>query len=98
MSVFENYVPAVAQALQQRGLEGECAVCRKKGQQMIHGLPIAVPVYEEAGEVKYPGTSMPAAAVICNQCGAVQFFSLGALGLISPPGGGEAKAGDAAAN
>jgi hypothetical protein len=43
-----------------------------------------MPVYELAGTVKFPGTSMPMAAMICRNCGFSGFFSLGALGLLNP--------------
>lgn len=83
MAVFDNYAPAVIQALQTRGLTGDCPMC-KKNQWVVHEVPVSVPVYELGGSVKFPGTSMPMAAMICRNCGFSGFFSLGALGLISP--------------
>jgi hypothetical protein len=85
MAVFENYAPAVIQALQTRGLTGECPLC-KKNQWVVHEVPVSIPVYESAGNVQFPGTSMPMAAMICRNCGWSGFFSLGALGLINPQG------------
>ena len=83
MAVFENYAPAVIQALQARGLTGDCPMC-KKNQWVVHEVPVSVPVYEREGNVKFPGTSMPMAAMICKNCGFSGFFSLGALGLLNP--------------
>ncbi len=83
MAVFENYAPAVIQALQTRGLTGECPLC-KKNQWVVHEVPVSIPVYEQSGNVSFPGTSMPMAAMICRNCGWSGFFSLGALGLINP--------------
>ncbi len=82
MATFENYVPAVVQALGQRGIKAECPLCRKNSW-VVQDLPVSIPVYEKAGMVKFPGTSMPMAALICRQCGWTGLFSLGVLGLIT---------------
>ncbi|HTV48252.1 MAG TPA: hypothetical protein VMG59_07395 [Phycisphaerae bacterium] len=83
MAKFENYIPAVVQALQQRGIKGECPSC-KKSMWVVHELPLSVPVYEKSGDIKFPGTSMPMAALLCRQCGWTGLYSLGVLGLIGP--------------
>jgi|GEM_PF-1449132 len=85
-NVFNNYAPAVISTLQTRGLTGDCPMC-KKNQWVVHEVPVSVPVYEVSGQVKFPGTSMPMAAMICRNCGFAGFFSLGALGLINNQGG-----------
>ena len=82
MPVFDNYAPAVIGALQSKGLTGDCPMC-KKNQWVVHEVPVSMPVYEIEGIVKFPGTSMPMAAMICRNCGFAGFFSLGALGLIN---------------
>ena len=82
MAVFDNYAPVVIQALQAKSLTGDCPMC-KKNQWVVHEVPISVPVYEISGQVKFPGTSMPMAAMICRNCGFSSFHSLGALGLIN---------------
>jgi hypothetical protein len=98
MPVFDNYPPAVIQALQAKGLSGDCPMC-KKNQWVVHEVPVSVPVYEREGSVKFPGTSMPMAAMICRNCGFAGFFSLGALGLLNPqnqqPGNAPAPAAPA---
>lgn len=91
MAVFDNYAPAVIQALQSRGLTGDCPMC-KKNQWVIHEVPVSIPVYETTGRVQTGGTSMPMAAMICRSCGFSGFFSLGALGLINPQGGQQTTA------
>ncbi len=93
MPVFENYAPVVIQALQTKGLTGDCPMC-KKNQWVVHEVPISVPVYEGTGQVKFPGTSMPMAAMICRNCGFSAFHSLGALGLINTQGNAQAPAGE----
>ena len=85
MPIFDNYAPVVIQALQTRGLTGDCPMC-KKNTWVVHEVPVSVPVYELAGTVKFPGTSMPMAAMICRSCGFSSFHSLGALGLINNQG------------
>ncbi len=84
MAIFENYVPVVVQALNARGLTGQCPMC-KQNQWMLHDVPVSMPVYEATGAVTFPGTSMPMAAMICRNCGFAGFFTLGALGLINAP-------------
>ena len=93
MSIFANYAPVVAQAFQSRGLTGQCPMC-KQNQWILHNVPVTMPVYESSGEIKYPGTSMPMAAMICRNCGFAGFFSLGAIGLINaqPPATAEVAA------
>ncbi|MCL2647766.1 MAG: hypothetical protein FWD61_12270 [Phycisphaerales bacterium] len=85
MPVFDNYAPVVIQALQAKGLSGDCPMC-KKNQWVVHEVPVSIPVYEGSGQVKFPGTSMPMAAMICRNCGFSALHSLGALGLINPQG------------
>jgi len=85
MPIFDNYAPVVIQALQTRGLSGDCPMC-KKNQWVVHEVPTSVPVYENSGQVKFPGTSMPMAVMICRNCGFASFHSLGALGLINQNG------------
>jgi hypothetical protein len=82
MAVFDNYANAVVSTLQARGLSGDCPMC-KKNAWVVHEVPISLPVYEASGQVQYPGTSMPMAAMICRNCGWSGLFSLGALGLIN---------------
>ena len=82
-NAFQNYAPAVINVLQTRGLSGDCPMC-KKNTWVVHEVPVSMPVYELAGTVKFPGTSMPMAAMICRNCGFAGFFSLGALGLLNP--------------
>ena len=85
MAIFDNYAGAVIQALQAKGLSGDCPMC-KKNQWVVHEVPVSIPVYEGTGQVKFPGTSMPMAAMICRNCGFSALHSLGALGLINPQG------------
>lgn len=94
MPIFDNYAPVVIQALQTRGLSGDCPMC-KKNQWVVHEVPVSVPVYETSGQVKFPGTSMPMAAMICRNCGFSSFHSLGALGLINNQGQPQAQQGQA---
>jgi hypothetical protein len=89
MPIFDNYAPVVIQALQTRGLSGDCPMC-KKNQWVVHEVPTSIPVYETNGQVKIPGTSMPMAVMICRNCGFASFHSLGALGLINQNQGGQA--------
>jgi hypothetical protein len=95
MAVFDNYAPVVIQALQAKSLTGDCPMC-KKNQWVVHEVPISVPVYETTGQVKFPGTSMPMAAMICRNCGFSSFHSLGALGLINNQGQATQQPGESA--
>ena len=83
MAPFENFVPAVSQALQQRVAKPECPLC-KQTQWVINDVPVSVPVFEKTGEIKFPGTAMPMAALICRNCGYTAMLSLGALGMLKP--------------
>ena len=49
MPIFDNYAPVVIQALQTRGLSGDCPMC-KKNQWVVHEVPTSVPVYENSGQ------------------------------------------------
>ncbi len=83
MAPFENFVPAVAQALQQRVAKPECPLC-KQSQWVINDVPVSAPVFEKTGEIKFPGSAMPLAALICRNCGYTALISLGALGMLKP--------------
>ncbi len=81
MAPFDNFVAAVAQALQQRVPKPECPLC-KQSQWVINDVPVSAPVFEKTGEVKFPATAMPLAALICRHCGYTALLSLGALGML----------------
>ena len=81
MAPFDNFVPAVAQALQQRVAKPECPLC-KHAQWVINDVPVSAPVFEKTGEIKFPATAMPLAALICRNCGYTALLSLGALGML----------------
>ncbi len=83
MAPFDNFIPAVAQALQQRVAKPECPLC-KQTQWVINDVPVSAPVFEKSGEIKFPGSAMPLAALICRNCGYTALISLGALGMIKP--------------
>jgi len=84
--VFGNFAPVVIDALKKRELSGNCPMCGKN-QWVVHEVPVSLPVYEEGGQVKFPGTSMPMAAMICKNCGFTSLHALGPLGLLNkvPP-------------
>lgn len=85
MGIFDQYGPAVVNTLRQRGMSGDCPMC-KKNDWVIQEAPVSMPVYEirgdQEGKVVSGGTTMPMAAMICKNCGFASFHSLGALGLI----------------
>lgn len=100
MAVFDQYGPAVINTLRQRGMSGDCPMC-KKNDWVIQEAPVSMPVYEIRGEnegkVVAGGTTMPLAAMICKNCGYTSFHSLGALGLIRGNKQGETQPGAAPA-
>ena len=91
MGVFDQYPQAVLSVLQQRGVNGDCPMCKKK-EWIIHDRPAGVPVFETEGQLQFTGTSLPVAVVICKNCGYTASFSLGALGLIGNNGAPAAAA------
>lgn len=77
--------------LHARGISGHCPFCQKNSWIILEN-PASIPVYEASMQLRMPGTNMPMATMICNNCGWSGFFSLGALGLLrpqtAPPAGG----------
>ncbi len=69
--------------LHARGINGHCPFCQKNSWIILEN-PASIPVYESTMQLRMPGTNMPMATMICNNCGWSGFFSLGALGLLRP--------------
>lgn len=76
----------VIQVLEQRKAGKPCHSCGNGSFELLDKFSNILLKDEIDGALVLGGPTIPAAIVICNNCGAITFHALGALGLL---GGGE---------
>lgn len=68
----------VLEKLQQKGMRTECEMCGKNDWSVVE-QPVSVYV---SGAFISSHPQIPSASLICNNCGNMRLFALGALGLL----------------
>jgi hypothetical protein len=86
MPLPSNYRDQLILALQQRKAKTTCEVCEQNNWAIVDQA-IGLPITDLSGNVIIPSPQIPAACLICNNCGNIRLFALGALGLL--PGVGQ---------
>jgi hypothetical protein len=81
MTVPPNFQQQVIAALNSRGTRAACEVCGQNNWAAVD-QPVAINITDLSGNVLIPAPQIPAAALICNNCGNVRLHALGALGLL----------------
>ena len=81
MPLPSNYRDQLLLALQQRKAKSICQVCERNDWTIVDQA-IGLPITDLSGSVIIPSPQIPAACLICNNCGNVRLFALGALGLL----------------
>lgn len=85
MPLPPNFKDLLIIALQQRKTKSVCEVCEQNNWAIVDQA-IGLPITDLSGNVIIPSPQIPAAALICNNCGNIRLFALGALGLLPQPG------------
>jgi len=74
----------VLAALSQRGAKPECEVCGQNNWAVINQA-VSVLITDLSGGFMLPPPQIPSAGLVCNNCGNIRLFALGALGLLPKP-------------
>ena len=77
----EEFRQLVLARLQERGVNVTCELC-KTNDWIIFDSPLAVIIADPGGGISLPVPQIPAAGLICKNCGNVRLHALGALDLI----------------
>ena len=81
MPVSPNFREQVLAALQAKVRSPTCEVCQTNNWG-VADHPVGLNLTDLSGNVVIPAPQIPAAALICSNCGNVRFHALGALGLL----------------
>jgi hypothetical protein len=77
-------------ALQERKINATCEVCGHNNWAAIDQA-VSVQITDLSGGFSIPPPQIPAGGLVCNHCGNIRLFALGALGLLPKPEGEEKK-------
>jgi hypothetical protein len=76
----QDFKETVMAKLSERGIRPLCEVCGHNNWAVVD-QPISIVVGGSSSGFSIPLPQIPAAGLICNNCGNVRLFALGALGL-----------------
>ena len=83
MPLPEQYAENLVRVLQEKGAKADCEVCGKNDW-AIADQAVLLTISKLEGGMLIPPPSIPCGGLICNNCGNVRMFALGALGLLEP--------------
>jgi hypothetical protein len=81
MAFSQEQRDEIIRILQARGAIRPCEVCGQNNFG-VQDTAIHLTVRDLTGPVQIPGTSIPAVAVFCSNCGNIRFHAMGILGLL----------------
>lgn len=90
MALPPDFKGRLLAALAQRGVKSQCECCGQNNWAVVDQA-IGLPISDLSGNVVIPSPQIPTGALVCNNCGNVRVFALGALGLLPVPPKAEAK-------
>jgi hypothetical protein len=73
--------------LSERGVNPQCEVCGHNNWAVVDQA-ISVQITDLSGGVRLPAPQIPSAGLVCNNCGNLRLFALGALGISVTSEGG----------
>ncbi len=80
MPLPSNFKDQVLQKLKEKGAAPSCEVCHQNNWAVVDQA-IAAPITDLSGGLRIPQPQIPCAGLICNNCGNLRLFALGALGI-----------------
>jgi hypothetical protein len=76
-------------ALKERGAKSICEICGQNNWAVIDQA-VSILITDLSGGFQLPPPQIPSGGLVCNNCGNIRLFALGALGLL-PKADGEGK-------
>ncbi|GIW50776.1 MAG: hypothetical protein KatS3mg081_0131 [Gemmatimonadales bacterium] len=82
MPLPSDFKDKVLEKLRERRVRSDCELCGQNNWAFVEQA-IGLPLTDLSGNVVIPGPQIPAAALVCKNCGNVRTFALRTLGLLS---------------
>jgi hypothetical protein len=80
MSLPSNYKDLILEKLKEKEVSPKCELCGHNNWAVIDQA-VSAPISDLTGGVRIPQPQVPCAGLICNNCGNLRLFALGALGI-----------------
>jgi hypothetical protein len=84
MGLPQNFKQQLVTALKARGAKSECELCQRDDWTIVDQA-VSIQITDLSGSWTIPPPQIPAAGLICNNCGNIRLFAFGALGLLPTP-------------
>ena len=84
MPLPDNYKDLVLKKLKERRTTPQCEICNENNWAVVDQA-VSIPVSDLSGNFRIPQPQIPCAGLICNNCGNLRLFALGALGIETKP-------------
>jgi hypothetical protein len=81
MAVPADFRAKVLAALAQKRVTPACELCGQNNWAVVD-QPVSVQITDLSGGFMIPPPQIPSAGLVCNNCGNIRLFALGALGLL----------------
>jgi hypothetical protein len=86
MPLPPDFREKVLAALAQKWPNPSCDICGHNNWAVVDQA-VSIQVTDLSGSVSIPPPQIPSAGLVCNNCGNIRLFALGALGLLARPEG-----------
>ncbi len=80
MPLPENYKELILEKLQEKKAMPNCEICQHNHWSVVDQA-VSAPISDLSGGMRIPQPQIPCAGLICNNCGNLRLFALGALGI-----------------
>ena len=88
MSEIPDLKEKLLEKLKERGVTPLCELCQQNDWAVVE-TPVAIQISNRTGGLVIPQPHIPAAALVCNNCGNIRTLALGPLGLLSQSSSGD---------
>ena len=80
MPLPDNYKQLILNKLKEKNAMPQCEICLQNNWAVVDQA-VSAPVSDLSGGFHLPQPHIPCAGLICNHCGNLRLFALGALGI-----------------
>ncbi len=81
MSLPPEFGDKLIEKLTERGVQIKCELCGQNSWAIVDQA-VSVQITDLSGAFKIPPPQIPCAGLVCNKCGNLRLFALGALDLL----------------
>ena len=80
MNLPKDFQKKVLEKLQEKKVKVICEACGENNWAVLN-KPVGLPLTDLSGNIVIPSPQLPAAVLICNNCGYIRCFALGVLNI-----------------